>query len=198
DIRSEVAQTQNLNITEQLQHGIRYLDIRLETNKNMELYLSHGSLDCYNKVTGGKYYLSEVFDEIINFLNKHNTETVIVHLKNENIYNDNYSTNVEIVKRIVDLTINNTNVVPFNKDKKYKDYYYNESKTLSTLEKAKVTDQFYDIYDNDVLTIDFMNVAVIGDWYDIFDSSTIDSMSSEINKHLVDFNMMHIFIIIGV
>ncbi|ORX53031.1 hypothetical protein BCR36DRAFT_237083, partial [Piromyces finnis] len=83
-----------------LQHGIRYLDIRLETNKNMELYLSHGSLDCYNKVTGGKYYLSEVFDEIINFLNKHNTETVIVHLKNENIYNDNYSTNVEIVKRI--------------------------------------------------------------------------------------------------
>jgi len=48
------AKTQNLDIYEQLLHGIRYFDIRLETNKDKEIYLTHEKFDCTNKKTGKK------------------------------------------------------------------------------------------------------------------------------------------------
>jgi len=59
--------TQNLDIYEQLIHGIRYFDIRIETNSDKEIYISHGGLNCINKKTGNLYYLSDVFDEVIEF-----------------------------------------------------------------------------------------------------------------------------------
>ena len=83
--RSHAFQTQDLNIGDQLEAGIRYFDLRLEVNESRELYLSHAGADCYNKETGGLYFSSEILDEIINFLNKHDSETVIIHLKKENI-----------------------------------------------------------------------------------------------------------------
>jgi len=137
-IRDETSRTQSLNITEQLYHGIRYLDVRLETNKNRELYLSHSEIDCLNKVTGENYYLSEVLDETVKFLNNHVNETVIVHLKQDNTHEGKYLNNKEIANRIAKLTINNTNRVPFNKDrnKQFKDFYYNANK-IPTLDEAK-------------------------------------------------------------
>ncbi|ORX38117.1 PLC-like phosphodiesterase, partial [Piromyces finnis] len=122
--------TQSLDITEQLEKGIRYLDIRLETNKEKEIYLSHGILDCHNKKTGGKYYLKEVFDEIIYFLNKNNKETVIVHLKKENMGESNeerYVKDNELAERIASYTVYNDTMLTFNTNtahKKFKDFYY--------------------------------------------------------------------------
>ena len=75
-----------MDITQQLEAGIRYLDLRLETNEDKKIYLSHNGIDCYNEKTGGLYYLSDVFDEIIQFLNKYNKETVIVHSKKEEVH----------------------------------------------------------------------------------------------------------------
>jgi len=51
--------------------GIRYLDIRLETNDDKEIYLSINNMfDCYNEKKKDKeYYLSDVFDKDIDFLN---------------------------------------------------------------------------------------------------------------------------------
>jgi hypothetical protein len=48
-------------------NGIRYFDIRLESNDEKEIYLTHGGLDCMNRNTGKKYYLSDVFNEAIDF-----------------------------------------------------------------------------------------------------------------------------------
>ena len=138
--RSHAFQTQDLNIGDQLEAGIRYFDLRIEVNESRELYLSNAGADCYNKETGGLYFLSEILDEIINFLNKHDSETVIIHLKKENIMkNENgipYLTNTELAKRIRNLTIKNENLVPFNEDKQFKDFYYNGS-TIPTLNRAK-------------------------------------------------------------
>jgi len=54
--------------------------------------------------------------------------------------------------------------------------------------EKSVTDKYYD--DENLLTIDFMNMARMDHWYnpdDLFDSS-IEKMAKSINKNLVDFN----------
>jgi len=84
----------------------------LKSTKNDELYLTHWKLDCFNKKkTNTRYYLSIALDEIINFLINHGTETVIIHLKEDNISSDKYPL---VAKMIADYTINNSTVVSYN------------------------------------------------------------------------------------
>ncbi|ORX49594.1 PLC-like phosphodiesterase [Piromyces finnis] len=86
---SEFGQTQDLDIREQLEHGIRYLDIRITIkNKNDILYITHNGVKCLKPIhlnpssnINTLLYLSDVFDLCISFLNKHPTETIIIHLK---------------------------------------------------------------------------------------------------------------------
>ena len=154
--------TQNLDIYEQLFKGIRYLDVGLETNEEKEIYLTHEKFDCYNKKTGEKYYLSDVFDEVIDFLHIYSNETVIIHMKNDNanihnedkdiyIYEEEKTTsnnpekikiptneqdmgNYEYYKRIADLSINNDKK---KYDKLYKDYFYNGTDIFPSLGEVR-------------------------------------------------------------
>jgi len=61
-IEARWARIQNLDIYKQLLNGIRYFDIRLETNDDKEIYISHGYISSINKKTGKKYYLSDIFE----------------------------------------------------------------------------------------------------------------------------------------
>ena len=152
-VRSEWGRTQSLDIYEQLLHGIRYLDIRLESNKDLDIYLTHNMFDCTNRKTGDLYYLKDVFDEIIDFLYFNPSETVIMHLKNDNVetyddayieqkteyphvvnaFGDKFGTN-QFYYAIGKLSINNTSK---RYNKAYKDYFYQEEDLFPTLGKAK-------------------------------------------------------------
>ncbi|OUM58871.1 Non-catalytic module family DOC2, partial [Piromyces sp. E2] len=110
--------TQNLDITEQLQNGIRYLDIRIETNKDKQIYLSHEFADCYNRKTKDKYYLKDVFDEVVNFLRDNTEETIILHLKQEHI-RDYYE------DRLEELAYDIAKLSYFNND--YEGFFYNNT-----------------------------------------------------------------------
>ena len=83
---AEFTKTQKLDITEQLEHGIRYLDIRMMINdkNSTEIYISHEDVPCVN-LKNGHYTLklTDVLDECINFLGKHKLETIIIHLKTD-------------------------------------------------------------------------------------------------------------------
>lgn len=132
-ILSGLGQTQDMDITEQLESGIRYLDIRLANNerKPSNLFLSHGNdikvidtVPCINlKNKTELLYLTDVIEESINFLKIHYNETIIMHLKEEsvdvkNIYNDIDNDN-EFSTLLTSYTIFND---------KYKNYFYNKNK----------------------------------------------------------------------
>jgi len=44
-LRNKLEKTQNYDITDQLNSGIRYLDLRLEINDNDELHITHAGYD---------------------------------------------------------------------------------------------------------------------------------------------------------
>jgi len=87
----EYVKTQDVDITEQLESGIRYLDVRLASmdttidNNIKYLYLSYGSgklcIPCINLKTNHNLRFTDVLNESINFLIKHFKETIIIHLK---------------------------------------------------------------------------------------------------------------------
>ncbi|KAG4102273.1 PLC-like phosphodiesterase, partial [Neocallimastix lanati (nom. inval.)] len=87
-IKARWARTQNLDIYEQLLNGIRYLDIRLETNDDKKIYISHGYIDSINKKTGKKYYLSDIIDECVMFLKNNDKEFIVLNLADENFDKD--------------------------------------------------------------------------------------------------------------
>lgn len=87
---STVASCQGDSITEQLEKGIRYLDIRIDSN----LLVNHGGVSCY-KSTFDKLYLEDVFNEISDFLAKNPTETVIVQLKQEGKADGDFDSKVD-------------------------------------------------------------------------------------------------------
>jgi len=113
---SHVAQTQNLDIHEQLLNGIRYLDIRLaKYSKDDEIHITHNGFDVLNRKTNKLYYLKEVFDECIDFLHKTN-ETVIIHLKEDSVSKDS-----NIVQSLAEISVLNNKKIF---DKPYSDYFY--------------------------------------------------------------------------
>jgi 1-phosphatidylinositol phosphodiesterase len=70
-----LAQTQNLDLSEQLDAGIRFLDIRLAQYQD-NLFLHH------DVVYMGKSY-ADVLDACSNFLHKHPTETILMSVVDE-------------------------------------------------------------------------------------------------------------------
>lgn len=78
-----IAKCQDLTITEQLNAGVRFLDIRCECNPNdSTVWLVHGAVDCA-AVNGGVYYLDTLFKELMAFVYAHPTETVLVSIKKD-------------------------------------------------------------------------------------------------------------------
>jgi len=138
-VKSLTAQTQDLNIKDQLKNGIRYLDIRLHLDDKDELpYLYHGYFACYDSNTEDYLYLKNVLKYCIYFLVDHKDETIILHLKREGIKDE--ITNNDIAKLIESIAKEK-----YNKEKRYLDYFYipddidNEytNKYMPTLEETK-------------------------------------------------------------
>lgn len=85
------AQTQEWTIKQQLEHGIRFFDIRLglrdKTNENKDpfyLRLCHGITDCYED--SHRYYqllLTDVMKTVEDFLTKYPSETVVMIIREE-------------------------------------------------------------------------------------------------------------------
>lgn len=81
-IMSGIAKCQSLNITEQLNAGIRFLDIRCEVDSSTySIKTVHGSVDCWNG--NDYYYLDFVFQDLYNWLAAHPSETVLVSVKED-------------------------------------------------------------------------------------------------------------------
>ncbi|KAF8542695.1 PLC-like phosphodiesterase [Trichophaea hybrida] len=70
---------QSVNITEQLNNGVRFLDIRAMYD-NRELTLVHGA---FNIAISGPKKLSDAMNECYNFLDRNRSETIVVSLKRE-------------------------------------------------------------------------------------------------------------------
>lgn len=78
---SSNAQCQDKSITEQLNIGVRFLDVRLE-DEGEKLRLVHGTADCKSE-DGSKLYLDEVFNDCYQFLDAHPTETIVMSMKKD-------------------------------------------------------------------------------------------------------------------
>ncbi|MDR6406467.1 MULTISPECIES: phosphatidylinositol-specific phospholipase C [Chryseobacterium] len=74
------AQCQTMNFTDQLNSGIRFLDFRLkrgyDADKDHVLWFYHGSL-------GLNLHFGQVINMLIDFLQRHKDETIIMCVKNE-------------------------------------------------------------------------------------------------------------------
>ncbi|ORX46612.1 PLC-like phosphodiesterase [Piromyces finnis] len=117
-LKTYTAQTQDLSITEQLENGIRYLDIRLALDsENSPFYLCHGPFVCYDN-NGQQYlYFKSVIKYCIDFLNEHKKETIILHLKRENISKKIEDKSIGILIKLIGKQM-------YSKDKRYLDYFY--------------------------------------------------------------------------
>lgn len=77
-----VSKCQSLNITEQLNAGIRWLDVRCEVDASTySVKTVHGSTDCWNG--DDYYYLDYVFQDVYNWLDAHPSETVLISIKED-------------------------------------------------------------------------------------------------------------------
>lgn len=129
---SEYSQTQNLDIREQLDRGIRFFDIRLAliNNESKDLYLCHGSrfLPCIDVKNLTVLYFTHLIKECIYFLMAHDQETIIFHIKEDDIPDKYNKTTGEYEKLdisdlIAKYTILNTDIVP-NTEYQYKNFFY--------------------------------------------------------------------------
>ena len=79
---SSMAKCQALNIPQQLDAGIRFLDIRCEVDPSTySVWTVHGSADCWD---GDEYFfLDFVFQFIYDWLDAHPSETVLVSIKED-------------------------------------------------------------------------------------------------------------------
>ena len=79
---SRIAKCQSLNITEQLNAGVRFLDIRCEVDSSTHSVKTvHGSVDCWNG--NDYYYLDFLFRDIYNWLDEHPSESVFLMIKED-------------------------------------------------------------------------------------------------------------------
>ena len=77
-----VASCQDKSITQQLDSGIRYLDIRLD----IDMDVNHASVVCYTSAwtfKKNKLTITKVLDKVKKFLDKNSSETVIIQIKPE-------------------------------------------------------------------------------------------------------------------
>ncbi len=80
---SHFAQCQELSITEQLNIGIRFIDLRVEKNGN-RLHLVHARAKCYKSAENKEpLLLEDVISDCKNFLKSNPSETIIISLKRD-------------------------------------------------------------------------------------------------------------------
>ena len=128
-----IQKTQDMNITEQLNNGIRYFDIRLSTTneKPNNIFLSHGNdlpiintVPCVDIKNGYNIlYFSDVIDECVKFLGNHKKETIILHKSHESVSKET----VDIQNLVMNTTFNH---------QKYSEYFYTED-YIPTLDDAR-------------------------------------------------------------
>jgi len=116
------AQTQDLNISDQLKNGIRYFDVRLHLDsKEGPLYLAHDRMSCYDSNYNDYLYFNYVLKYCIKFLIDHESETIIIHLKKKERLKDETYPNESIAILIENIGMeyydNYLNI-------KYKDYFF--------------------------------------------------------------------------
>jgi len=80
---STYSKCQDATIAEQLEDGIRFLDIRVEMESDGALKLVHGSQKCKTS-SGDTLYLDSVLTDCYAFLDAHPTETIIMSVKKDN------------------------------------------------------------------------------------------------------------------
>ncbi|KAI5820497.1 PLC-like phosphodiesterase [Pyronema omphalodes] len=88
---------QAVSVTEQLRHGVRFLDIRVQPG-GKELELVHGAFPI---ALSGKKLLKDVMNECYAFLDRNRTETIIVSLKREGTGKTNDQSFSKDIKRDV-------------------------------------------------------------------------------------------------
>ena len=81
-VTSGISKCQNLTIREQLDAGVRFLDVRCEVDASSHSVKTvHGSTDCWNG--DDYYYLDYCFRDVYNFLAEHPSETVLISIKED-------------------------------------------------------------------------------------------------------------------
>ncbi|MBR3737901.1 MAG: leucine-rich repeat protein, partial [Eubacterium sp.] len=85
-----VSKTQDKTIPQQLDAGVRFLDIRLEgkgEGDNYEAFLTHGDATIVYQGSGhstsGKYYLDYLIQNVMDWLASHPSETVLICMKRD-------------------------------------------------------------------------------------------------------------------
>ncbi len=83
------AQTQSMTISDQLNCGVRFLDLRVRYNTDVyyNVEMCHGSITIWNG-NGGHLTLYQVISDVKNFLKSNPTETVIVSIKEDDGSNE--------------------------------------------------------------------------------------------------------------
>ena len=78
------SKTQTMSVKDQLNIGVRYIDLRLEHVSDVyyNAQVVHGSSKCWNS-GGGHLTLYEVLEDVYSFLNSNPSETVIVSVKQD-------------------------------------------------------------------------------------------------------------------
>lgn len=96
------SKTQTLSISQQLNIGIRYFDLRLEHVSDVyyNAQVVHGSSNCWNG-KGGHLTLYEVLEDMYTFLNQNPSETVIVSVKQD--YGDDINALANDVNTLINL-----------------------------------------------------------------------------------------------
>lgn len=99
------SKTQTLSITEQLNIGVRYFDLRLEHVSDVyyNAQIVHGSSNCWND-KGGHLTLYEVLEDMYAFLNANPSETLIVSVKQD--YGNDINALANDVNTLIDLRSN--------------------------------------------------------------------------------------------
>lgn len=80
-----ISKCQDMNIYEQLNIGVRALDIRVKSNGN-KLGMIHGKANAFvspNRFFGKKMEMADVLSHCYNFLSKNPSETIIFQFKND-------------------------------------------------------------------------------------------------------------------
>lgn len=85
---SFISKCQNMNVTEQLNSGIRFLDVRVEKDGE-KLKAVHGISDCRNPASNkGNLYIDDILNGCKKFLYENPAETVLFCLKRDDGAND--------------------------------------------------------------------------------------------------------------
>lgn len=127
---------QNLTTPDQLNTGIRYLDVRLNDSKE-KMFLCHGPISCL-KPDRTTYYYEDLLKECKSFLKKHPSEFIILNIKNEKMKNSILSFDTKIMQETNNILNNNqifiSDTVPKVRDVRGKIVIYKRYFTSTTMQ----------------------------------------------------------------